>query len=225
LKVQVASFIRAQDLLDGNFYHINTQAARNTKMPVTVRPSTHGASLISFQRKRPAENAGEVLKYACRKEQRKCLELLQSSFDSELPPALLPSNNGLVGSVIDAYSSHHHLSIRPEDVWFAILTQLSTYVNKHAEELREHFVAHEGKKELWITYDTGDRYSVDFGVFAKEMSHLLQQNVVDPDLRNWVMPAFSTTTNHDTVIASILMMGAMQKYFSYGCGMLCACHP
>jgi len=151
LKVQVASFIRAQDLLDGNFYHINTQAARNTKMPVTVRPSTHGASLISFQRKRPAENAGEVLKYACRKEQRKCLELLQSSFDSELPPALLPSNNGLVGSVIDAYSSHHHLSIRPEDVWFAILTQLSTYVNKHAEELREHFVAHEGKKELWIT--------------------------------------------------------------------------
>lgn len=62
-------------------------------------------------------------------------------------------------------------------------------------------------------------------MFAKEMSHLLQQNVVDPDLRNWVMPAFSTTTNHDTVIASILMMGAMQKYFSYGCGMLCACHP
>jgi hypothetical protein len=40
-------------------------------------------------------------------------------------------------------------------------------------------VAHEGKKELWITYDTGDRYSVDFRVFAKEMSHLLQQNVVD----------------------------------------------
>lgn len=98
---------------------------------------------------------------------------------------------------------------------------MSTYINKHAEELREHFVAHEGLKELWINYNTGDRYSVDFGVFAEEMGHLLQQNVVDPDLRDWMMPAFSTTTKHDIVIASIVMMGSMQKYFSFGCEVCC----
>ena len=190
-------------------------------MPVTVTPSTHGAKLVSFGYQRPAQNAAQVLRYACPREQRQCLELLQSSFEPELPTALLPSNNGFVKSIIDCYSSHHHLRIRPEDVWFAILTQLSIYINKHAEELREHFVAHEGRKELWINYDSGDRYSVDFGVFAEEMSHLLQQNVVDPGLRDWMMPAFSTTTKHDTVIASIIMMGSMQKYFSFGCSMSC----
>lgn len=210
-------------------------------MPVTVKPSTHGASLILFpdqrppenardacqgdhrecpQHQRPAENAREVLQYACRQDQKECLELLQSSFDSELPPALLPSDNGFMRSVIKAYSDHHHLNIRPEDVWFAILAQLSTYINKHGEELREHFVAHEGKKELCIEF-YGNRYSVDFAVFAEEMKDLLQKHIVDPDLKEWMMPAFSTTTKHDTVIASILMMGAMQEYFSYKCIISC----
>ena len=190
-------------------------------MPVTIKPSTNGASLISFPNQRPAENAQEVLKYACQQDQKECLELLQSSFDAELPPALLPSDNGFVRSMIKAYSAHHHLNIRPEDVWFAILTQLSTYINKHAEELREKFVAHKGKEELVIEYPSGNRYTVDFGVFAEQMKDLLQGYVVDPDLKDWIMPAFSTTTKHDTVIASILMMGAMQKYFSYKCRMMC----
>ena len=35
------------------------------------------------------------------------------------------------------------------------------------------------------------------------------------------MPAFTTTTPHDTVIASIVMMASMQKYFSYGCSFTC----
>ena len=211
-------------------------------MPVTIKPSTHGASLISFgdrrpagvaqdacqgdhrecsEHQRPAENAREVLKYACQQNEKDCLKLLQSSFDSEVPPVLLPSDNGFVRSMIKAYSHHHHLNIRPEDVWFAILTQLSTYINKHAEELRKQFVAHEGKEELVIEYRTGNRYTVDFGVFAQQMKDLLQDYVVDPDLKEWIMPAFSTTTKHDSVIASILMMGAMQEYFSYKCKIQC----
>ena len=35
------------------------------------------------------------------------------------------------------------------------------------------------------------------------------------------MPAFSTTTSHDTVVASIVMMASMQKYFSYSCSFVC----
>jgi hypothetical protein len=36
------------------------------------------------------------------------------------------------------------------------------------------------------------------------------------------MPAFSTTTSHDTDVASIVMMASMQKYFSYySCAFIC----
>lgn len=190
-------------------------------MPVTIKPSTHGASLVSFPYQQPAKNAREILGEACQQDHKECLELLQSSFDAGLPSTLYSSDNGFVKSVIQAYSKHHHLRIRPEDVWFAILAQLSTYINKHAEELRGQFVAHEGKKELVIVYGGGNRYTADFGVFAEQMKDMIQDYVVDPDLKDWMMPAFSTTTEHDTVIASILMMGAMQTYFSYKCVFCC----
>lgn len=189
-------------------------------MPVTVKPSAHGASSVSFGWSKPAKDAKELLRYACKTESKQCLELLQSSFDTNLPSTLLPENNGFIASVINAYSGHHYLNIRPEDVWFAILTQLSAYINKHAEDLRGKFVAHDGKKEL-IVKSVGNRYSVDFGRLAEEMGRRIEENVVDPELREWIMPAFSTTTQHDTVIASILMMGAMQNYFSYKMVLMC----
>ena len=188
-------------------------------MPVTVIPATHSASLVGLSR--PAADSRDLLNRACRQEGNKCVELLQSSFDSNLKAAVRPSANGFVHGAIQAYSNHHHLHIRPEDVWFAIISQLSFYINCHAEELRELFVTHQGKKELVVTFPTGTRYSVDFGVFAQEMSCLVEEHVVDPSLRQWVMPAFTTTTRQDNIIASILLMGVTQKYFDFICQLEC----
>lgn len=182
-------------------------------MPVTIVPATHSASLIGPSR--PAANSRDLLNRACPREGNKCVELLQSSFDSNLKAAVKPSANGFVHGAIQAYSNHHHLHIRPEDIWFAIISQLSFYINRHAEELRELFVTHEGKKDLVVTFPTGTRYMIDFGVFAEEISRLVQENVVDPSLRQWVMPAFTTTTRQDNIIASILLMGVTQQYFHF----------
>ncbi|KAL8781581.1 MAG: hypothetical protein Q9213_005931 [Squamulea squamosa] len=131
-----------------------------------------------------------------------------------------PSSNGFVKGAIRAYNDHHHLRIRPEDVWFAILSQLGLYINAHAEELRGKFVAHGGKNELELFYE-GTRYIVDYGVFAKQMGQFIEKNVVDAELRQWMMPAFTTTTKNDIVVASILLMGATQKYFDYKCTIRC----
>ncbi|CAG8976784.1 hypothetical protein HYALB_00008443 [Hymenoscyphus albidus] len=131
------------------------------------------------------------------------------------------SSNGFVRSIISAYSEHHHLILRPEDIWFAILTQISSYVNAHAEYLRDIFVEHKGQKELVIEYGSGNRYSVDFGAFAYQMSKLLEDKIVDQEYRDWVMPKFTTTTKHDQVVASIIMMATMQKYFSFKCSIGC----
>ncbi|MCJ1355647.1 MAG: hypothetical protein MMC33_005639 [Icmadophila ericetorum] len=188
-------------------------------MPVTIKPAIHPA------RERKATNAvGSVealLKKACPEEYKKCKSIIQSSFpkfNSESP--LYASTNGFVRAAIDAYCYHHHLTLRPEDIWFSILTQLSLYINANAEELRSLFVAHQGQKEL-VVYGFGNIHTVDFGKMAQQFTDLMNKNVVDPDLQPWIMPAFSTTTETDKTVAAVIMMGAMQKYFSYTCCLLC----
>ncbi|KAL8762132.1 MAG: hypothetical protein Q9184_001817 [Pyrenodesmia sp. 2 TL-2023] len=188
-------------------------------MPVTIKPAGHGAEKIPLRYTLPRDSL-ELLKTSCKRESQECKEILQSSYGDKLQAPIDHSSNGFVHGAIRAYNGHHHLRIRPEDVWFAVLSQFSLFVNAHAEELRGLFVAHEGKKELVLTYP-GNRYSVDFGRFAKEMGEQIEEKVVDPDLRRWIMPAFSTTTENDIVVASILLMGTTQKYFDYKCYTLC----
>ncbi len=50
---------------------------------------------------------------------------------------------------------------------------------------------------------------------------MLAANIVDPSLREWILPCFSTTTKNDQAVASILMMATLKKFFSYGCGIMC----
>ena len=47
------------------------------------------------------------------------------------------------------------------------------------------------------------------------MGELINENVKDPKLREWIIPDFTTTTDEDKVTAGAIMMGAMQQYFEY----------
>lgn len=201
----------------------NEASVKRTSSGITIKTAPHQAVSYNAYAK-PSESPEALLKDACRTQHEECKELLQSNFTSRVSDPSGPiygSSNGFVNGTIAAYNQHHHLVIRPEDVWFAILTQFSCYVNKHAEELRTHFVAHEDKKDLLVDMGTGTRYSVDFGWFAEKMSLLLEQNVVDVELRKWIMPAFTTTTKDDETTAAIIMMGTLQKYFNYFCCSSC----
>eukprot|EP00971_Amphidinium_carterae_P027835 548725-Amphidinium_carterae.1 len=46
---------------------------------------------------------------------------------------------GLVSTIVDAYNNHHELVLRPDDLWQAIVTQFSFYVNANGEALRDRF--------------------------------------------------------------------------------------
>ncbi|KAH8883735.1 hypothetical protein GQ53DRAFT_811321 [Thozetella sp. PMI_491] len=150
--------------------------------------------------------------------------LFQSSFGhgaAELDQPIIPSSNGFVDTLIHAYGQHHHLVIRPDDVWIAILAQFSLYFNAHAEELRNEFVSHEGKQEIRIEYNPFSIFTFDFSAFALDVAKALETLVVDPELRTWMVPDFTTTTQNDKIVASIVMMGTLQQYFEYTCGIIC----
>lgn len=188
------------------FHHSST-------MPVTIKIASHAAEIIP-DHYTSIKDPLELLESACPNEHKDCKELLQSSFTPLSSSHICPLSNGFVHTAIEAYSNHYHLQIRPEDVWFAIIAQLSFYINRHAEELRGKFVAFEGKKEL-VKLGRGNRYTVDFGHIAETFTVQIEKNVVDSELREWCMPEFSTTTERDKVVASILLMGVVQKYFDY----------
>jgi hypothetical protein len=124
----------------------------STRPNVIVKPAPHGANAVASSRHSIA-TAKELLKSSCYQEFQKIRNdhLIQSSFD-DTPVGIqyLGASNGFVDTAIIAYNQHHHLIIRPEDVWFSVLVQLNVYINAHAEELRSIFVAHEGQKRLQL---------------------------------------------------------------------------
>jgi Domain of unknown function (DUF4419) len=147
---------------------------------VKVEPAPHGANVIN-PHGNPLTTFESLLAGSCRKEFRKIRSnhIIQTSFgEINADSPALPASNGFVDSVVLAYNNHHHLVIRPEDVWFSILVQVNLYINAHAEEMRSMFVAHEGQKELklWVGKDpilgkegTSTMFGVDWAKFAYQM--------------------------------------------------------
>ena len=197
-------------------------------MPISFRPSPEIP--ITQYRDTPTPEASVVLKNLRRKikDAPKINEILQAPLIPQFGPSGSPlsgfmaTDNGLVRTIVDAYNQHHALALRPDDVWLCILTQFNLFVNGEgrAEQLRSVFVAHEGKKKLEIE-GSGTRYTADYGDMAKQMTQLMEENVVDPSLRTWIIPSFTTTTATDVVVASVIMMATLQTYFDYHFSLRC----
>ena len=267
-------------------------------MPVTVKPSPHGPRSWTGRKFRPASSPEALLAHTLMDEAppgrgerssasaaaaaTAARQLLQSSFaDLRRDDRLFATKNGFVHACMEAYNEHHRLVIRPEDVWFAILTQLGSYINAHAEELRDLLLiadddddedddddddendngnddenrrgdtegepgsrSSRGKgrgrgrgrgrrsngpkrqqqqqqHHLHIEADLNAGSGVDHGRMAHAMTKLMQRRFRDEDLRDWVQPAFTTTTKVDQAVASVVFMGAMQRYFTYSWGTRC----
>lgn len=85
---------------------------------VRVQPAPHGANKFP-QDPIVVKTPEELLQKCCNKEFEKMRHnnLIQSSFDDIASNApYLGASNGFVDSAVLAYSQHHHLIIRPEDV-------------------------------------------------------------------------------------------------------------
>ena len=180
-------------------------------MPITVR--THPIPSAPWT-KRTTTSPSQTLHSSAPAETQNLTRHMSDSFPSSPPLHLTPSPNGLLDAAIAAWNNHHHLVLRPDDIWIAIISQLGFFIDKHAEELRSFFVEHKGQKQLEVVQDALiDK--ADYGTFAMQMAAEIGRNVKDPELVPWVIPDFSTTGDADRVAAAVLLMGAMKKYFEY----------
>jgi len=126
-------------------------------------------------------------------------------------------NNSFIGALWDAYSNHYKLILRPDDVWLTIIIALADYINHHPEEMRSCFVNHDGQKEIIVE----SRHPTNWENLIKSTVQEIQKETKD-DVREWIEPKFTTTSENDTIISRIVLMGSLKHYFSYkyymGCG-------
>ncbi|CAG7849609.1 SubName: Full=Uncharacterized protein {ECO:0000313/EMBL:CCA71052.1} [Serendipita indica DSM 11827] len=59
------------------------------------------------------------------------------------------------------------------------------------------------------------------GDAANAFGNLLKTKIKDPSVHDFITPNFSTTTPNDKIICSIIMMGTLKAYFSYGISVRC----
>ncbi|KAJ7284447.1 hypothetical protein C8J57DRAFT_1288483 [Mycena rebaudengoi] len=199
-------------------------------MPVSFSVANHSANPVSLNgQQRAGVTAAEILSQSSESSYAKAAEVLQSSLVPEgastVPTDaggsrrdlsgkisnLIPQKNGFIDTIYLAYAQR-----RPDDIWMMILLQFNYFVNANSESLRAAFVAHADKLELIVGSS-----SLDFGPMAVRMTQEIEKNVVDPSLRAWVLPTFSTTTAIDTTVFAVIMMATLKTYFSYTFMFIC----
>ncbi|PHH62457.1 hypothetical protein CDD81_7104 [Ophiocordyceps australis] len=127
---------------------------------------------------------------------------------------IYPSSSSLVRAAIEAWGQHQHLVIRPDEVWFEILSQLNFYMNRNANLVRQHFVSHDGQEQIQIVANGDDEMISAFG-------SKIQERVKTKWLLDWIKPGFSTSTHNDEITAQVLLMGLTKQYFKWFASVLC----
>jgi len=122
-----------------------------------------------------------------------------------------------------AFYGHHPLVLSPDIIWLTIMQGLANHVDQRAEELRDKFVAHKGKKEIvierpeFVKGSRGNDWPAVFPEFASKISELTVGGIAELAAAD-----FSTSGPVESIVAQITLMDTVQHYFSYtmccGCG-------
>lgn len=133
-----------------------------------------------------------------------------TAFDTP-PPKIIANTQGFAGAMIYAYQNDLNIVLRPDDVWLAILTQFSFYVNKHAEELRSKIAGYDGEKPLEIDmrHDLNDK---SLRTLANRIINTVSKDVITTKFASSLLPSFSTTDETDRWVATIAILGSLKHY-------------
>jgi len=129
---------------------------------------------------------------------------------------------GFFGAILACYNNHWVLKTSPDDWWNVIVRNVSQAVDDNGEKnkVRDLFVSHEGKKEIFI--DVGPTLAgIDYSWLFNQFSSGIKANIKNPAYADIVQADFSTSTPDQVISCQVMLMASLQKYFSYGFGTCC----
>ncbi len=138
---------------------------------------------------------------------------------------LNPQTGGLVyidespffAMVCYAFAQHRPVVLSPDEVWMVICQGFSQFVNRDPETFRKYIVEHDGKDTLEVPMWPGTGWEDMIGGF----SDLIDRNTKD-GISDVITADFTTTGPTELVASKIVLMDAVQKYFTYA-GMRLVC--
>ena len=121
-----------------------------------------------------------------------------------------------------AYAEHRPLTLSPDMMWLLILQGFAEHVDLNAEELRDYFVEHEGKRVLFVKRDDYRRGDANFP-WPEVFEAFTDQIGVytDTSLVKMATDGFSTTGSTEQAAFQVAIMDAMSSYFVYAMQISC----
>jgi len=124
---------------------------------------------------------------------------------------------GFFGAILACYNNHWVLKTSPDDWWNVIVRNVCQAVDDNGEKnkVRDLFVSHEGKKEIFI--DVGPTLAgIDYSWLFRQFSSGIRANIKNPAYADIVQADFSTSSPDQVISCQVMLMASLQKYFSYG---------
>lgn len=129
--------------------------------------------------------------------------------------------NSLAEASFSAYYDHRTLILSPDHIWITLTQGLANHVNQDAENLRHHFVDHEGKLKLVVKRDDfikmGDNnWPSVFSEFSEKIAlHIGRKNHAH------FIADFSTTGVIEKSVSELVLLNAMNNYFEFVLSTFC----
>jgi hypothetical protein len=115
-----------------------------------------------------------------------------------------------------AFNQHRPLVLSPDMLWLLIAQGFANHVNVHAEELRPRLVKHAGKTVVEVRRDDFIKGSPEnpwaevFDQFARQI-----REHIGAETHDLLLPTFSTTGSAERAAAQVVLLDAMQSFFTY----------
>ncbi len=127
----------------------------------------------------------------------------------------------LIEALHRAFATHRPICFSPDIIWLTLTQGLAFHVNANAEQLRHHFVRHEGKLKINVRRDDFLKGSPEnpWPEVFDEFSMAIRDHI--GDAHRLIVANFSTTGPVERAASEVVLMDAMQAYFSYEMQTLC----
>jgi hypothetical protein len=122
----------------------------------------------------------------------------------------------VVAAVHLAFCDHRPLVLSPDILWLLIAQGFANHVNANAEQLRPQFVKHAGMLAIVVRRDDFTKGSPEnpWAEVFGEFTTVIREHIGEAT-HDLLLPAFSTTGPVERAAAQIVLLEAMQSYFSY----------
>jgi hypothetical protein len=116
---------------------------------------------------------------------------------------------------------HRPLTFSPDIIWLMIIQGVANHINANADALRSRFVCHEGRVQISVRRDDFVKGSPEnpWVEAIDEFTCKVEEHIGSEfDL---FLPSFSTTGPVEKAAAGVVLLDAMQSYFTYDMETFC----